>query len=39
LAAGAVGYILKGDPLEIERATDAIFHGGRFVSECLMELQ
>jgi DNA-binding NarL/FixJ family response regulator len=39
LAAGAVGYILKGDPLEIERAMDVIFHGGRFVSKGLTELQ
>jgi DNA-binding NarL/FixJ family response regulator len=39
LAGGAVGYILKGDPPEIERALDAIFHGNRFVSAGLTELR
>jgi DNA-binding NarL/FixJ family response regulator len=39
LAAGAVGYILNGDLLEIERAMDAIFHGDRFASKGLTELQ
>jgi DNA-binding NarL/FixJ family response regulator len=32
LAAGAMGYILKGDPMEIERGIEAIFRGKRFVS-------
>ncbi|HKX98735.1 MAG TPA: response regulator transcription factor [Steroidobacteraceae bacterium] len=39
LAAGAMGYILKGDPLEIERGIDAMFHGERFVSADLTELR
>jgi DNA-binding NarL/FixJ family response regulator len=37
LAAGAMGYILKGDPLEISRGIDAIVRGGRFVSADLTE--
>ena len=39
LAAGAMGYILKDDPLEIGRGIDAIFHGNRFVSAGLTELR
>jgi CheY-like chemotaxis protein len=39
LAAGAMGYILKGDPLEISRGIDAIVRGGRFVSADLTEAQ
>lgn len=32
LAAGASGYLLKGDPLEIERGIRAIVHGERYIS-------
>ena len=39
LAAGALGYILKGDPLEIARGIDTIVRGGRFVSADLTEAQ
>jgi DNA-binding NarL/FixJ family response regulator len=34
-AAGALGYILKGDPREIERGIEAVLRGDRFVSEDL----
>jgi DNA-binding NarL/FixJ family response regulator len=39
LAAGAMGYILKGDPAEIERGIEAIFHGERFISRAVTEPQ
>lgn len=32
LSAGARGYVLKGDPLEIERGIDAVVKGERYVS-------
>lgn len=35
LAAGANGYLLKGDPLEIERGMRAILAGERYVSKSL----
>ena len=35
LAAGADGYLLKGDPLEIERGMQAILAGQRYVSKSL----
>ena len=35
MAAGACGYLLKGDPLEIERGLEAILAGGKFVSQGL----
>jgi DNA-binding NarL/FixJ family response regulator len=37
LAAGAMGYILKGDPQEISRGIDAVVHGQRFVSRAVTE--
>ena len=36
-AAGAMGYILKGDPTEIERGIEAVTHGERFVSRAVTE--
>lgn len=33
LAAGANGYLLKGDPVEIERGVRAILAGERYVSQ------
>src|SRR5262245_56570858 len=38
LAAGANGYLLKGDPLEIERGILAITRGERYVSNGLDDL-
>jgi DNA-binding NarL/FixJ family response regulator len=38
LAAGADGYMLKGDPLEIERGILAMTRGERYVSSGLEEL-
>jgi DNA-binding NarL/FixJ family response regulator len=35
LAAGAEGYLLKGDPLEIERGIHAAMKGERYVSSSL----
>jgi DNA-binding NarL/FixJ family response regulator len=35
LDAGARGYLLKGDPGEIERGIEAIFRGERYVSKNL----
>lgn len=35
LAAGALAYMLKGDPIEIERGLDAILSGNRYVSRSL----
>lgn len=37
LAAGANGYVLKGDPLEIESALHAICAGERYVTRDLQE--
>jgi DNA-binding NarL/FixJ family response regulator len=37
LAVGANGYLLKGDPMEIERGIEAIFAGKRYVSPELIE--
>lgn len=37
LAAGANGYLLKGDPVEIERGMRAILAGERYVSRSLEE--
>lgn len=37
-AARAAGYMLKGDPIEIERGIDAILAGGRYLSEELKPL-
>jgi len=37
LEVGAHGYLLKGDPLEIERGIEAIFAGKRYVSPELAE--
>src|SRR5262245_47476892 len=37
MAAGAKGYLLKGDPHEIERGIHAIFKGERYVSSGLLE--
>jgi DNA-binding NarL/FixJ family response regulator len=38
LAAGAHGYLLKGDPLEIERGLLAVTHGEKYVSSGLDDL-
>lgn len=38
LAAGAHAYLLKGDPLEIERGIDAMLAGERYLSEGLGQL-
>ena len=38
LAAGATGYLLKGDPLEIERGIQAITRGEHYVSSGLDDL-
>jgi DNA-binding NarL/FixJ family response regulator len=35
LAAGANGYLLKGDPLEVERGIEAILAGQQYVSRGL----
>jgi DNA-binding NarL/FixJ family response regulator len=35
LAAGANGYMLKGDPMEIERGMRAILAGERYVSQTI----
>jgi DNA-binding NarL/FixJ family response regulator len=37
LDAGAEGYLLKGDPFEIERGLRAILQGDRYVSRSLTE--
>lgn len=37
LEAGASGYLLKGDPIEIERGMRAILAGERYVSESIEE--
>src|SRR5688572_2558058 len=37
LAVGANGYLLKGDPMEIERGIEAIFAGKRYVTPELIE--
>jgi DNA-binding NarL/FixJ family response regulator len=37
LAVGAHGYLLKGDPMEIERGIEAILAGRRYVSPELIE--
>lgn len=37
LAAGANGYVLKGDPLEIESAMRALLAGERYVTQSLAE--
>ena len=37
LAAGARGYVLKGDPIEIEAALNAILSGERYVSRDLLD--
>ena len=37
LAAGANGYVLKGDPLEIETALHAILSGQRYVTRDLTD--
>jgi DNA-binding NarL/FixJ family response regulator len=37
LAVGANGYLLKGDPMEIERGIEAILAGKRYVSPELIE--
>ena len=36
LEVGANGYVLKGDPMEIERGIEAIVAGKRYVSPDLM---
>lgn len=37
LAAGALAYMLKGDPIEIERGLSAIMRGERYVSRALSD--
>jgi DNA-binding NarL/FixJ family response regulator len=36
-AAGAIGYVLKGDPLEIEAAMRSMLAGERYVTQSLAE--
>jgi DNA-binding NarL/FixJ family response regulator len=39
MEAGANGYMLKGDPLEIERGIRAAYRGERYVSQGLEEVR